>query len=333
MAGALGQTRGRREFLAVYMATSLPCSQANGKAGTRMKRPPIRRNLPAPVQRAVNKLDQTATGRGLLSALAQLKLLAARHKLELILEPDPPALPCIIRILRNGLRLRLRRVVRRSASLCTYRWRSNKTHQSIECEGNNELNEALHLECDLDVSSFWEQSVLLLFAFEGRVALYRPDFEVWRGGQLTLLEVKPDPSHRSKRRARTPPPIGDELTAKRLAGKRKEKRLKDQRRILCAAEAFHQLGMQLVVLTADVIEQEPRFGNVKTLFEYRASEPSEQAMDRIRAEVARQPRATLGDLASGRPVARRHAVLAMIARGHLLVDLDVPIEIAPLTLP
>ena len=107
---------------------------------------------------------------------ARLRHLLKEYRLELRTVPEPAIAPCLLWIVdQKGTPQRLRKVVRRSSTVRTYRELSAKTGENVECEGDNEHHAFQHLDTDPDVREIWDQTPVLLYESGGKLCKYAPD--------------------------------------------------------------------------------------------------------------------------------------------------------------
>lgn len=282
--------------------------------------PPGRRNLPNKALQILNRLGNgKLPSRRFGLALGELRIALSGHGLELRTVPTPAILPCLLIVVdRRGVLQRLRKVVRRNAQTRTYRERSVKTDQDVECEGDNEFYFFQSLDTDPDVEAIWEQTPALLYQLDGRVHKYTPDFFVIRRdtARPVLYDVKPgnfDEPLAARLRSQTTTATKRAIVAQQAA-------------TLQTIRAIYQrFGLDFIVRFAEEIKRQPRFDNVDDLYRFRFCRVSPEKRSRVWNRILVNHSTTARDLMDEGLIALEPDFLTMVSRGDLRVDLDHPI--------
>jgi hypothetical protein len=137
---------------------------------------------------------------------------------------------------------RSREVISPSGSIIRGKFPSRKTGRMIHHEGQLELEAIFLFETSPRIVRYREQPVTIRYPDpdEAELRKYTPDFElVLATGEQIYVEVKP--------------------TASLL-------HQKVQHKLSCVAEHMRRAGMAFVILTDEVIRQEPRLSNLRWLY-------------------------------------------------------------------
>jgi hypothetical protein len=281
---------------------------------------PGRRSLPNESLQILNRLGNgklPASRLGL--ALGELRVSLSRHGLELRTVPTPAILPCLLMVVDpRGVLQRLRRVVRRNAQTRTYRERSVKTDEDVECEGDNEFYFFQSLDTDPDVEAMWEQTPALLYELEGRIHKYTPDFFVTRRdtARPILYEVKPGNFEE---------PLAARLRSQTTMSVKRAMLAQQAARLETIRALYQRFGLDFIVRFAEEIKRQPRFDNVDDLYRFRFCWVPANKRSRVMSRIFVNHATTARDLIDDGLIAFEPDFLTMIARGDLRVDLDHPI--------
>lgn len=192
--------------------------------------------------------------------------------------------------------MRLRKIIRRTNRLVTSKVPSMKLGRIVACESRAEKHYVYRLDLDPTVLTFTEQPAEIQYPLDGVLHSHFPDFLVQRTTGPEFVEVK--------RAVDAAQPD----TATRTT-------------ILTAALAAQSIGYRVV--THEEIEAQPGLRNVRRLIRCRTTPVARADADALVAIVDVSGTMRLEDL-----VARgfsREIVLALVANGHLWLDIDAAI--------
>jgi hypothetical protein len=89
-------------------------------------------------------------------------------------------------------KLRSRKIVSRSSARPKGKYPSWKMRRMLQWESENELNAFRLLDCDPDVTRFYEQPCQVMYDLDGLARSHYPDILVEKNSRKELWEVKPD---------------------------------------------------------------------------------------------------------------------------------------------
>ena len=159
------------------------------------------------------------------------------------------------------------------------------------------------LDYERDVSYWHEQPLRIRFSHGGKVHRYTPDLEVHRASQKQLIEVKPKHQVDSGK--------WDVLFS-------------------AASSVCEQEGYEFLVVTDEIIREEPRLENVKLLWKYSRTEvrPQHQILCNQCFQSRKDELVTLGDLIQ--LFTRKHlptqTLYSLLFWGALDFDLMQPLD-------
>lgn len=124
------------------------------------------------------------------------------------------------------------------------------------------------LEPDRTVKFYQEQPLKIRFVLDGKEHLYTPDFMVWRGPKIQIVEVKPE----------------DKVYQEKY-----------QRLFRIVSQACNEEGYEFLVVTDSMIRVQPKLNNIKTFWRY-AGVPisSAQQLHHCRDIFSQTPEMPLG---------------------------------------
>jgi hypothetical protein len=135
---------------------------------------------------------------------------------------------------------RSREVISRSGGIVRGKFPSRKNGRMIHHEGLLELDAIYLFESSSRVIRYREQPETIRYPDEAKLRRYTPDFElVLANGEQIYVEVKPTASLQHQ---------------------------KVQHKLSCIAEHMRRADKVFVILTDDIIRQEPRLSNLRCLY-------------------------------------------------------------------
>jgi hypothetical protein len=196
--------------------------------------------------------------------------------------------------------LRSRKVVSRSRARPTGKYPSWKMKRMVQWESENELNAFRLLDCDPNVTRFYEQPCQVMYVLDGRVKSHYPDILVEQNGGKELWEIKPE-SQAEKPAVAT--------------------------RTALLTQALPFWGYIYRVVLAKDLAMQPQQDNACFLlgFGRRAVTGFEQEF--IRRALSRRGSLLWSDACSGEYGPRGREILcSLVLRGLLTIDLNLPIS-------
>jgi len=159
------------------------------------------------------------------------------------------------------------------------------------------------LDYDRDVSFWHEQPLRIRFSYGGKVHRYTPDLEVHRASLKQLIEVKP---------------------------KHQVDSGKWEVLFRAASSVCEQEGFEFLVITDEIIRQQPRLENVKLLWKYARTRslPQHQVICNQYFRSRKDEQVTLGDLVQLfiRKRVPTQALYSLLFWGALDFDLMQPLD-------
>ncbi|MDT4289526.1 TnsA endonuclease N-terminal domain-containing protein [Methylomonas sp. MO1] len=211
---------------------------------------------------------------------------------------------------------RARNVITPSGGIVRGKFPSRKNGRMVHHEGLLELEAIYLFEASANIVRYREQPLTLHYPDGAKLRRYTPDFElVLTTGEIVLIEVKPVSS------------LGHDDV---------------QHKLNCVAEHMRRSKMPFVILTDEVIRQEPRLSNLRWVYHRaRRIPPSPDAMtvaiNKIRhclpisiAKATAMLRTTCIDPFSQLIALSDIDPCSLLLAGHLRCALDQPISLETL---
>ncbi|AWM85504.1 TnsA endonuclease N-terminal domain-containing protein [Microvirga sp. 17 mud 1-3] len=176
------------------------------------------------------------------------------------------------------------------------RFHSLKARRTLRSASRPEFENFLHNELDPEIITFVEQPVRLQYRDrEGKVRHYRPDCLVVRENSWEFQEIKLEyDAQREKNEMRWP-----------LIG-----------------SALNSLGFAFCVLTEHHLRCEPRWSNIKLIWQDRfAPTPSRETRDAITAALQQSKFLSVNEILARFPGLQRKHIYALVRKGLLKMDL------------
>ena len=134
---------------------------------------------------------------------------------------------------------RAREVISPSGGIMRGKFPSRKNGRMVHHEGLLELDAIYLMEASPEVISYREQPTTITYPDDNRIRKYTPDFEVTlNAGQSVWIEVKP--------------------TAYLVKGE-------TQHKLECVSRQLRRNGQPFVILTEEVLRQQPRQSNIRAI--------------------------------------------------------------------
>ncbi|MBO6947534.1 MAG: TnsA endonuclease N-terminal domain-containing protein [Rhodospirillales bacterium] len=191
---------------------------------------------------------------------------------------------------------RSREVVRPTTHRYVGRFSSVKNDRMVHWESKLERDQIVLLEIDPDVVSFFEQPTPFYYEIDGKPRKYTPDFLVRREAYDSIIEVKPSKFAESAEWS-------------------------EHLRFLSQVVTDH--GFQYVVATEREIQREPRLRNAKRILRYRGCDVDQGLKAEILAVFDGYVGFSITGLENEIGIDDLYPeTCALIAKGHLCVDLD-----------
>ena len=164
------------------------------------------------------------------------------------------------------------------------------------------------LESDPQVLSYSSQPLKITYALNSKKRRYTPDFLVERHGSQQIVEIKP---------------------ARKLTSD------PDRQKFLTIAQIFQQEGRQFVIITDEMIRQEPLLSNIKLLYRYALIPLPLPILINCHKYFRNQPNLTLEEAEKDLKAhgIGRGTLLKLIFTGFLETNLMTPINrLSPISL-
>ena len=200
---------------------------------------------------------------------------------------------------RSG-EVRARQVVTRSGGIMRAKFPSRKNQRMLHAEGLLELDAFYLFEVSPLVVSYREQPCTVRYPDGARLRKYTPDVELTlRSGEQILVEIKPLAKTRQPEMAH---------------------------KLACIAEHLQRNDLCYLVLTDDVIRQQPRLQNLRWIYQMAMRDHANPDLLSVGAKLLLESRpATIGE-AAARLLPHGCTAYTYLLSGLLRLSLNQPIS-------